>query len=101
MHWTSVKCWRCCRYDRFSFDITDALAAGSNNNTHEVVVRVFSPLDSAHVPLGKQRLHVPSKSIFYSASSGIWQTVWLEQVRACLCVVPCRISDLKVLRLQL
>ena len=47
---------------------------------HEVIVRVFSPLDSAHIPLGKQRLHVPSKSIFYSASSGIWQTVWLEQV---------------------
>ncbi|CAK0785159.1 hypothetical protein CVIRNUC_008365 [Coccomyxa viridis] len=66
-------------YDRFTFDITDALAAGTGN-VHEVIVRVFSPLDSAHIPLGKQRLHVPSKSIFYSASSGIWQTVWLEQV---------------------
>ena len=98
MHWIFVISWRCCRYDRFSFDITDALTAG-NSITHEVIVRVFSPLDSAHVPLGKQRLHVPSKSIFYSASSGIWQTVWLEQVRACPCVVPCRMSCL--LQLQL
>ena len=57
MHWIFVISWRCCRYDRFSFDITDALTAG-NSITHEVIVRVFSPLDSAHVPLGKQRLHV-------------------------------------------
>ena len=42
---------------------------------------MFSPVDSAHIPLGKQRLHGPGKSIFYSASSGIWQTVWLELVR--------------------
>ena len=70
----------CCRFDRFSFDITDALLVG-NASAHEVIVRIYSPLDSAHIPIGKQRLHVPAKSIFYSASSGIWQTVWLELVR--------------------
>lgn len=72
-----------CRYDRFTFDVTDALLA-SSNSTHEVIVRVYSPVDSAHIPLGKQRLHVPSKSIFYSAASGIWQTVWLELVSTLL-----------------
>ena len=91
---------QCCRYDRFSFDITDALAA-NNGSTHEVVVRVFSPLDSAHITLGKQRLHVPSKSIFYSASSGIWQTVWLEQVQAYPCMVACSFSGLEFLQMQL
>ena len=70
----------CCRYDRFTFDITDALLV-RDVSTHEVIVRIFSPLDAAHIPIGKQRLHVPARSIFYSASSGIWQTVWLELVR--------------------
>ncbi len=73
------KVWCCYRYDRFTFDVTDALFL-DNVGTHEVIVRVFSPVDSAHIPVGKQRLHVPGKSIFYSASSGIWQTVWLELV---------------------
>ena len=70
----------CCRYDRFTFDITDALLV-RDVSTHEVVMRIYSPLDAAHIPIGKQRLHVPARSIFYSASSGIWQTVWLELVR--------------------
>ena len=36
----------------------------------------------AHIPVGKQRRHPqrhPS-SIWYTSSSGIWQTVWLEPV---------------------
>ena len=36
----------------------------------------------AHVPVGKQRRHPPRhpSSIWYTSSSGIWQTVWLEPV---------------------
>ena len=52
----------------------------------------------AHVPVGKQRRHPqrhPS-SIWYTSSSGIWQTVWLEPVTHCpnvllthtLCLLP-------------
>ncbi|MGA6161845.1 AbfB domain-containing protein [Amycolatopsis magusensis] len=61
-------------YDAFSFDITGALRAGAN----EIVVGVHSPVDGNRFPIGKQRRD-PS-GIFYTASSGIWQTVWLEPV---------------------
>ena len=59
-------------YDSFSFDITEALHEGDN----EVIVGVYSPLESGGIPLGKQRR--ATHDIFYTASSGIWQTVWLE-----------------------
>ena len=41
----------------------------------------------AHVPVGKQRRHPPRhpSSIWYTSSSGIWQTVWLEPVNLHLC----------------
>jgi hypothetical protein len=59
-------------YDNFGFDITPRL----NGGTNEIIVGVASPVDAAGIPLGKQRLN-PS-GIFYTAASGIWQTVWLE-----------------------
>ena len=36
----------------------------------------------SHAPVGKQRMHPPRRpsGIFYTANSGIWQTVWLEPV---------------------
>lgn len=63
-------------FDAFSFDITSALRAGAN----EIVVGVHSPIDGSRYPIGKQRRD-PS-GIFYTAASGIWQTVWLEPVRS-------------------
>ncbi|MER7173225.1 PA14 domain-containing protein [Streptomyces mesophilus] len=67
-------------YDRFGADITDALKPGS---TQELIVGVYDPTDAdgaENPPLGKQRLD-PS-GIWYTSSSGIWQTVWLEPVAA-------------------
>ena len=61
-------------YAPFSFDITAALKKGEQR----IVVRVWDPTDSVHNPVGKQRLN-PS-GIWYTAVSGIWQTVWLEPV---------------------
>jgi beta-galactosidase/beta-glucuronidase len=61
-------------YDPFSFDISSFLTPGE---TQTLVVRVFSPL-SGPIARGKQSLK-PSQ-IFYTASSGIWQTVWTEIV---------------------
>ena len=61
-------------YAPFSFDITEALKKGEQR----IVVRVWDPTDSVHNPVGKQRLN-PS-GIWYTAVSGIWQTVWLEPV---------------------
>ncbi|SDF80398.1 Glycosyl hydrolases family 2 [Lentzea fradiae] len=63
-------------FDAFSFDITSALVAGTN----EIVVGVSSPIDGSRYPIGKQRRN-PS-GIWYTAASGIWQTVWLEPVRS-------------------
>ncbi|MDQ3788884.1 MAG: beta-galactosidase, partial [Actinomycetota bacterium] len=63
-------------FDAFSFDITGALRAGTN----EIIVGVHSPIDGQRHPIGKQRRN-PS-GIWYTAASGIWQTVWLEPVAA-------------------
>ncbi|HEY0239853.1 MAG TPA: LamG-like jellyroll fold domain-containing protein [Friedmanniella sp.] len=62
-------------YEAFSVDITSALR---KTGRQEIVVGVASPVDSENIPVGKQRLD-PS-GIFYTAASGIWQSVWLEPV---------------------
>jgi beta-galactosidase/beta-glucuronidase len=66
-------------YTGFSFDITDQLQPGEN----ELEVSAWNPL-RANQPdaqvLGKQRMH--PGGIFYTAATGIWQTVWLEPVAA-------------------
>lgn len=61
--------------DPFQFDITDALTMGEGE--HEVVVRVVDKT-SPQQTLGKQTLK--PKGIYYTRVSGIWQTVWLEDV---------------------
>lgn len=67
-------------YDKFSADVTDALKPG---RTQELIVGVYDPTDAdsgENPPMGKQRLD-PS-GIWYTPSSGIWQTVWMEPVAA-------------------
>ena len=54
-------------YSPFEADVTDAIAPGK---PAVVVVRAFDPTDPA-LPTGKQ-------VGWYTPSSGIWQTVWLE-----------------------
>jgi beta-galactosidase/beta-glucuronidase len=61
-------------YTAFSFDITDAVHEGSN----EMVVQVYDPTDEGIGPHGKQVLN--PQNIYYTPTSGIWQTVWLETV---------------------
>ena len=64
-------------YDGFEFDITESLQASEN----ELVVAAWNPVlaDVADAQvLGKQRLK--PGGIFYTPSTGIWQTVWLEPV---------------------
>lgn len=65
-------------YDKFSVDVTDAL---KRSGPQELIVGVYDPTDAAdgeNPPMGKQRLD-PS-GIWYTPSSGIWQTVWMEPV---------------------
>jgi hypothetical protein len=64
-------------YTSFGADITAALHP---KGAQEIVVAVHAPVDSANVMVGKQRLK--PEGIFYTAASGIWQSVWLEPVPA-------------------
>ena len=61
-------------YNAFSFDITDYVADGEN----ELVVYVYDPTDEGWQQRGKQATE--SHGFWYTATSGIWQTVWLEAV---------------------
>jgi beta-galactosidase/beta-glucuronidase len=61
-------------YIPFYFDITPQLLDAEN----EVRVSVWDPSDQSWIARGKQVLK--PKSIWYTAVSGIWQTVWLEPV---------------------
>ncbi|MGW4538374.1 LamG-like jellyroll fold domain-containing protein [Streptomyces chartreusis] len=61
-------------YDAFSADITDAL---KGTGPQEVVVAV-TDTGGADQPMGKQSTN--PGGIFYTQSSGIWQTVWMEPV---------------------
>jgi len=62
-------------YDPFSFDVTDAL---TDEGEQTIEISVWDPTDRGHQPVGKQT-HDP-RSIWYTAVTGIWQTVWLEPV---------------------
>ncbi|MBU0639290.1 MAG: glycoside hydrolase family 2 [Planctomycetes bacterium] len=62
-------------YDPFSFDVTDAL---QQTGPQEIVVAVWDPTDAGYQARGKQ-VRKPG-SIWYTPSTGIWQTVWLEPV---------------------
>ncbi|MCA9191904.1 MAG: hypothetical protein KDB03_09085 [Planctomycetales bacterium] len=57
----------------FSFDISTAVKAGSN----EIVIKVLDATGNTQLR-GKQRLD--PQGIWYTRVSGIWQTVWLEEV---------------------
>lgn len=61
-------------YNPFCFDITDYLKDGEN----ELVVKVWDPTDEGWQNRGKQASE--SHGFWYTSTSGIWQTVWLEGV---------------------
>lgn len=67
----------------FSFDITTTLHAGEN----ELLVRVTDKTEDWQLR-GKQVLK--PEGIWYTQVSGIWQTVWLEEVE------PTHLADLKI-----
>ncbi|MFE7646598.1 LamG-like jellyroll fold domain-containing protein [Streptomyces phaeoluteigriseus] len=63
-------------YNAFSADITDAL---KGSGPQEIVVTV-TDTGGADQPMGKQSTN--PGGIFYTQTSGIWQTVWMEPVAA-------------------
>lgn len=64
-------------YDPFTFDITGALTQAGEQ---EIVVAVWDPTDAGTQPRGKQ-VRKP-EGIWYTPTTGIWQTAWLEPAPA-------------------
>jgi beta-galactosidase/beta-glucuronidase len=62
----------------FTLDVTPLLKAGANVLT----VRSHFPPTDRGIPRGKQYWEPKSKDIFYTRTSGIWQSVWMEAVGA-------------------
>jgi len=62
-------------YIPFTFDITAYL---SKETQQTLMVRVWDPTNAGYQPRGKQ-VNDP-RGIWYTAVTGIWQTVWLEPV---------------------
>lgn len=61
-------------YLPFTADVTNALKSGKN----ELLVVVRDSTEQSYYGRGKQKLK--RGGMFYTAQSGIWQTVWMEQV---------------------
>lgn len=76
-------------YTHFSFDITPYLKSGDNT----LVVRVEDSTDNDFQPRGKQ-VRTPS-GIWYTAVSGIWQSVWIEPVAKAHVADYYAVSDIK------
>lgn len=65
-------------YTSFSYDITDAL---SNKNNY-ITIYAEDDIHSGKQFSGKQSTKKDSYGCFYTRTTGIWQTVWLEAVEA-------------------
>jgi len=64
-------------YDAFTFDITGSIRPGKEQ---EIVLSVWDPGNEGDQPNGKQ--YNQPRSIWYTSTTGIWQTTWLEPVPA-------------------
>lgn len=70
----------------FDLDLTEAIQL-SSFSPYRLTIRVFDSAFDLAQPRGKQYWGPQPESIFYTPSSGIWQSVWLESVP------PARIVD--------
>jgi len=62
-------------YDAFGYDVTKHLKP---DGPQELIVGVYDPTNQWDQPRGKQVTR--PRGIFYTPTSGIWQTVWIEPV---------------------
>lgn len=60
----------------FDANITHAIHIGQN----EIKLKVMDRSTDLEMPRGKQYWEEESKGIFYTRTTGIWQTVWIEAV---------------------
>jgi len=61
-------------YLPFTLDVTHLLSSGENT----LRIAVSDPSDTGHQARGKQKLE--RGGMYYTAQSGVWQTVWMEHV---------------------
>jgi hypothetical protein len=66
-------------YDPFTLDITAFLQGAGPQS---LLVRVWDPTDRDNSPQPRGKQVLRPGGIFYTAVTGIWQTVWLEPVPA-------------------
>jgi beta-galactosidase/beta-glucuronidase len=64
----------------FDLDITNALEFKGTAAKSFITVRVFDSAFNLEQPRGKQYWEAEPVNIFYTPSSGIWQSVWMESV---------------------
>ncbi len=62
-------------YDPFTFDISNVLKQSGRQN---LLVQVWDPTNEGYQPVGKQTIH--PHGIWYTSTTGIWQTAWIEPV---------------------
>ena len=71
-------------YDGFTVEVTEAAARGGagDDAALEILVGVFNPADKGAQPNGKARISAIDQpgGDTYTPASGIWQSVWLEEV---------------------
>lgn len=63
----------------FLADITDYLKEGEN----DLVLYCFDPSSDRSIPRGKQDWEEKSHAIFYTRTTGIYKSVWMEVVNQC------------------
>lgn len=67
-------------YTPFAADVTDALHDHGSGQDDVVVVRAHDARDDVAKPRGKQYWQREPAGVFYTGTTGIWQSVWLEVV---------------------
>ena len=61
----------------FEADITEAVMPDDDN---VIELKVFDDYEDMEMPRGKQFWEKESRGIFYTRTTGIWQSVWIEAV---------------------
>jgi len=61
----------------FTIDLTAFVTPGKK---HNLVVKATSNLQDGSIPSGKQSSFLHSYKCFYTRTTGIWQTVWMEAI---------------------
>lgn len=64
----------------FDLDLTESVSLSGVKDAYKLIVRVYDSAFDLTQPRGKQYWGPQPEDIYYTPSSGIWQSVWLESV---------------------